>query len=273
MLRLVKSIQTFDSLYLIVATIMGSISALFWSAVLLLIGQMMTAFVLNQMLEDYMLDESKPIEQRKEVYRYFGTFTRSFFSMFEITLGNFVPISRALMENVSEWYLIFNMLHKCAIGFAVVNVVRGVFMHETFKVAGTDDHIMLSQKLRSKRIHRKKMKRLFEIADADGNGTLDREEFADICKDKILITWMGSMELDIHDSNLVFTLITGREEGGDADEDDDAALTLDQLVDHMSKMKGPARGIELAEVRHECRQLRTMIKHICNSLDVSPPRA
>merc|ERR1712078_176798 len=112
------------------------------------------------MLEGYVLDESNPYEKRQEGYRYFGTFSRSLFSMFEITLGNFVPVSRMLMENVSEWYILFNIFHKCAIGFAVVAVVRGVFMHETFKVAATDDNIMVAQKTRSKKIHRDKMQRL-----------------------------------------------------------------------------------------------------------------
>ena len=43
--------------------------------------------------------------------------------MFEITLANWPPVSRLLAENVSEWFMLFGVLHKLAIGFAVVSVV------------------------------------------------------------------------------------------------------------------------------------------------------
>ncbi len=65
-------------------------------------------------------------------------------------------------------------------------------MHETFKVAATDDNIMVAQKTRAKKVHRDKMQRLFEIADTDGSMTLDRGEFAEICADKVLKTWFLS---------------------------------------------------------------------------------
>eukprot|EP00928_Gymnodinium_smaydae_P021386 TRINITY_DN18338_c0_g3_i1.p1 TRINITY_DN18338_c0_g3~~TRINITY_DN18338_c0_g3_i1.p1 ORF type:complete len:584 (+),score=98.34 TRINITY_DN18338_c0_g3_i1:65-1816(+) len=250
LLRLVKTIQAFDSLYLITATIRGSLSALCWSAVLLFVIQMLIAFVLVQFLEGYILDDSNPLEKRDQVYKYFGSFSRAMFSMFELTLGNFVPISRLLMDEVSEWYILFSITHKCAIGFAIVSVVRGVFMHETFKVAATDDHIMVSQKVRAKKIHRKKMTRLFDAADTDGNGTLDKEEFAEICRDEVLKTWLASMELDIQNSDLVFDILTRGEE----------LLTVDMLVAHMGSLKGPARGIDLASVHHDLRALRELVE-------------
>jgi hypothetical protein len=270
LLRLVRSIQAFDSLYLLTAAIKCSVSALFWSAMLLLSAQIMLALVLNQMLESYIHDEHNPIEKRQQVFRYFGTFSRALFSMFEITLGSFVPVSRMLMDNVSEWYLIFNILHKCAIGFAVLSVVRGVFMHETFKVAATDDNIMVAQKMRAKKVHREKMQRLFEMADQDGSMTLDRDEFAQICEDKTLKTWLASMELDIQDSNFVFSLITGVEKHEEV-EGEEEVLGLDQLVNYMSQLKGPARQMQLAEVRQDCKQLRKMVTDLHSKLAPNPP--
>ena len=42
--------------------------------------------------------------------------------MFEITLGNWMPPCRALVENISEWYMLFNIMHKVFIGFALLAV-------------------------------------------------------------------------------------------------------------------------------------------------------
>lgn len=140
-------------------------------------------------------------------------------------------------------------------------------MHETFKVAATDDNIMVAQKLRAKKIHRDKMQRLFEMADTDGSMSLDRDEFASICEDKTLKTWLASMELDIQDSNLVFSLITGVEEQKEGE--DDVVLSLDQLVNYMSQLKGPARQMQMAEVRQDCKALRKMVTDLCTRMDSS----
>ena len=66
---------------------------------------------------------------------------------------------------MSEWYFAFSIAHKVTIGFAVIGVINGVFMQalgtgrfvepsadfgctqETFKVAGSDDKIMMRQRV------------------------------------------------------------------------------------------------------------------------------
>merc|ERR1719265_1692957 len=100
--------------------------------------------------------------------------------MFEITLGNWIPPCRTLMENISEAYAALFILYKCVVGFAVVKVITGVFMCETFKVASTNDEIMIMQKNRAKEKHLSKMKTLFSAADHEGDGKIGWEEFQHI---------------------------------------------------------------------------------------------
>ena len=69
------------------------------------------------------------------VYVAYRSYFLSFWGdMFEITLGNWPPVARILQENVSEFYVAFSIIHKLVIGFAVIGVINGVFMQETFKV-------------------------------------------------------------------------------------------------------------------------------------------
>merc|ERR1719195_140337 len=103
--------------------------------------------------------------------------------MFEMTLGNWMPPCRALVENVDEWYMLFFLMHKFIIGFSVVSVITGVFIQETFKVATSDDQIMMNTKTRTMREHEKKMSEFFKHADADGSGELDLEEFLEVMGD------------------------------------------------------------------------------------------
>merc|ERR1712066_1037125 len=112
----------------------------------MIIIQAFVSFLLFGILEEtYFTNESVPLHQRQEVYLRFGTFTRTMFTMFELTLANWTPAIRLLSENVSEFFMLFGVFYKLSVGFAVVGVVNGVFMQETFKVAQTDDAVMVRQ--------------------------------------------------------------------------------------------------------------------------------
>lgn len=43
---------------------------------------------------------------------YFGTFLRAMLTMFQLTLGTWVPVARILQETVSPYFNIFTILHK-----------------------------------------------------------------------------------------------------------------------------------------------------------------
>ncbi|CAL1157567.1 unnamed protein product, partial [Cladocopium goreaui] len=132
LLRLVRRIQQFDSLYLMSTAIRSSFGILGWTAALLFLIQMLFALVLNQLLygfyfsEELLKRDNEELRDRFElVYTYFGTFSRSLLTMFEITLANWPPVCRALTENVTEWFMIFFLVHKVTMGFAVIGVING----------------------------------------------------------------------------------------------------------------------------------------------------
>eukprot|EP00931_Biecheleriopsis_adriatica_P030328 TRINITY_DN17887_c0_g1_i3.p1 TRINITY_DN17887_c0_g1~~TRINITY_DN17887_c0_g1_i3.p1 ORF type:complete len:250 (-),score=58.38 TRINITY_DN17887_c0_g1_i3:36-785(-) len=237
----------------------GSLAVLFWSFVLLMVLQVMIAFFLNLVLESRMTDPSLDSEERQLIFEYFGTCSRGILTMFELTLGNWPTPARVLQEHASEWYCVFSIVHKVTIGFAVIGVINGVFMQETFKVASTDDKIMMRQKERERSLHIKKMSMLFKHADTSGDGVLDIDEFREVIELPSVQTWLAAMELGIkdHTSEKLFRLI----------DDGDEELTAEELVRGVDKLKGPARSIDLRflmknqEVTaQEVRALKTMME-------------
>jgi hypothetical protein len=251
LVKLVKTIEGFEALYLMTTALKGSLGALTWSCVLLVILQMLIAFLVNQLLYSFYFDNGfYELEERQEIFAYFGTFSRSMLSMFEMTLANWPPICRMLQDNVNEWFVVFCVMHKLIIGFAIIGVINGVFIQETFKVASTDDNLMIYQKERAVRLHNQKMRRLFHAADETGDGLLDLEEFSNAMSDKDVKTWMASMELDVSDAASVFALV---------DKDGDARLTPEELVQGVALLKGAARSIDLHMLRREVESIRDLI--------------
>mmetsp|Transcript_111988 Transcript_111988/g.348986 ORF Transcript_111988/g.348986 Transcript_111988/m.348986 type:complete len:458 (+) Transcript_111988:324-1697(+) len=248
MLRLVRAMKEFDSLHLMITSIKGSIMALLWSTALMFVVQMLIALVMSTTLENFLLDANQPLEDRHEIYMYFGNFSKAMLTMFEITLANWIPCARALTERVSEWYVIFCLSHKFIIGFAVIMVITGVFLNETFRVSATDDTIMITQKQRQIITHTKKMSHLFLAADEDGNGILDREEFRAMVEDPAVKTWLSSMGLEVNDVDTLFAMVCKEAER-------ESEITAVELVKGVAHLKGLAKSLDMAVVMSENRSL------------------
>jgi len=251
MARLVKHIQGFDSLFLLTTSLKGSVEILGWTCFLLLAVLMLNGLLLNQVLvEFYFKNEAFPRDERREVYRYFGSFTTSLFSMFELTLGNWPPLSRVLYENVSHWFIFFTIIHKITIGFAIISVVNGVFIQETFRTAQLDDELMCRRTHKAFKTHAKKIKRLVMAADTSGEGELDLHEFREIFADPVLRTWLASMEFVAGDVDALFNLMT----------DGSGSLSVDDMVAGVAKYKGNARSLDIHMLLSEQRLLKEFVQ-------------
>lgn len=244
LVRLMHYMRGFDSLLIMTTSMRGSISILCWTGVVLALALMLCALMLQAACEGYLASDAAK-EDRELVFMYYGTFTRCFLTMFELTMGNWMPPCRALVENVSEWFMTFFLLHKLIIGFSVLSVVNGVFMQETFKTANLDDHIMLLQKERASKMHKQKMRALFNHLDDDCDGLVSLAEFKAVVHDLDIRQWLSAMEMDVRDVDTVFRLL---------DADGSQCLTIDELVTGVGRLKGTARAIDVATLLHEERE-------------------
>eukprot|EP00929_Paragymnodinium_shiwhaense_P006170 TRINITY_DN10905_c0_g5_i1.p1 TRINITY_DN10905_c0_g5~~TRINITY_DN10905_c0_g5_i1.p1 ORF type:complete len:594 (-),score=113.17 TRINITY_DN10905_c0_g5_i1:236-2017(-) len=257
LLRFVKAFQVFDVLHLMIGSIKACSSVLLWSTAVL--GLIMTtcALVFNLGMDTYI----KSLRGRSdaddllaaEIFEYFGTYSRSMLSMFEISLGNATPICRLLHEGVSEWFGPVVMFYRITVNFALLKVINGIFMHETFRVAASDDDLMIMQKNRKTELHIKKMTQLFVEADESGDGLLDCDEFNEILSDARVKTWLSAQEIEIRDVELVFNLVdvTGR-----------GVISAEDLVRGFSQLKGAAKSLDMVTLLHENKHIRSQIDGI-----------
>ncbi|CAL1163318.1 unnamed protein product, partial [Cladocopium goreaui] len=142
---------------------------------------------------------TKCLQSSVEVFRYYGTFTRTFLSMFEILFANWGPPCRVVVENISEWFSLFFLLYRCVLGFAVLNVVNAVFVQQTMKTASSDEELAFKQKERDVAMYTRKVRKLFNSMDETGDGCLNLEEFQKLAQSPKLKFWMSQLELEYHD--------------------------------------------------------------------------
>jgi len=153
-------LRKIDSLYLIVTALESGAIVLCWTFVVMLSIHILLALLIHGILHETYFEVSK-FDEQTLVFEYYGTFSRAFFTMFEITLANWPTSCRLLIEEVSELFIIYALLHKMILGFAVIGVVNAVFVQETFKSASADDVVMIAQSSRKAEVHARKMRHLF----------------------------------------------------------------------------------------------------------------
>eukprot|EP00928_Gymnodinium_smaydae_P069249 TRINITY_DN5266_c0_g2_i2.p1 TRINITY_DN5266_c0_g2~~TRINITY_DN5266_c0_g2_i2.p1 ORF type:complete len:561 (+),score=68.16 TRINITY_DN5266_c0_g2_i2:46-1683(+) len=245
LLKLARALSQFDYLVVMVTTTSACAVVLFWTVVTFGLVQLFCSLILTQYLHMFYFNATDTSSDQALVFQYYGTFLRSYFTLWEITLGNWPPACRILAENVSEYFFTWGLIHKLIFGFAFVAIINGVFIQETFKVTARDDVLMVRQKQARLKHHIMKMRRLLAHADTDGDGQISLQEWEKLMDDPGVKLWLASMDLEVYDARLIFQL---------CDTSSDGYITFDELVAGIGRYKGPAKNIDLhAFVRQQLR--------------------
>jgi len=249
MIKILRTFSWMSSLFLIVRSITASVTALLWSLSLLAFLQTCVGLVLLQVLQTYLLDTSQEFEKRKLVFQYFGTFTRTFVTMFEISVGNWAPVCRLLMEQVSEWFGLFFISYSCSLCFAVVNVIRAVFIAETGRIAASDDQIALMRKEQNKQTLVGKLQDIFDELDESGDGVVNQTEFNQLVTDPVIRQYLGTLDVDTDDIKQLFHIL----------DDGDGNISCEEFCNGIVMVKGQAKSIDMIRVAKCVRQIERKV--------------
>jgi len=245
-LRLINAVKELDALFVMTTAIKSSLSILFWSFVLLFAVQLVLALAMNQAMAPFIADTSIPIETRKQLFKHFGTALRAILTMFELTLANWAPVAHLLQDSCGQYWILFSIAHKMSIGLAMVGVINGVLMQETFKVASSDDTIMKLRKNREKRLHEIKMRSFFDNADHDDNAMISWKEFKGALRKKDTKSWLAAQELDASEPELIWYLIAGSKT---------TEICKEAFVKNMGRLRGSASRMDVVYLANRIEEI------------------
>jgi hypothetical protein len=261
LLRAFRALQMFAAGQVIFVSVKGCGPILLWASILLIIIMLVCSMLLALLLRPFIQDPNQDMKSRQLVFDYFGSFTRAFITLVGETLG-FSGNARRIMDTVNEWYALFFILYKLFIGFALMNILKGIFLNETFKAAESNDEIMVLQVERKTKAHIAKMRKLWEIADATGDGRIGFQEFRVVTDIPGVQKWLASMDLDVADVERVFSLL----------DDGDGAISFDELCHGIFRLRGTARAIDMATVLSDVRKLQKQLDRMRQDTQCETPR-
>ncbi|CAJ1359958.1 unnamed protein product [Effrenium voratum] len=234
-IRMVTMNSVLQSLQILTRCLVSSTNMLFWTFCLLTFFQCVAGMVAATLCRGFLEDESQDLGLRNEVFKYYGTFSRTILTMFEILFANWSPPCRVLVENISEYFSIFFLVYRCIIGFAVLNVVGAVFVQQTMKIASTDEQLAFKQKERELASYTRKVKKLFQTMDVSGDGTINFEEFSKLVQSPMLQFLLSQLDLEYHDLLSLFEFL----------DNGDGQITLAEFIDGAAKLRGNAKALDI----------------------------
>jgi len=258
--HITKMSRVFDSLRLLLKCMSASVSTLICALGLILIIQCVAGMLISQLVSAFIADPDNDFNLRLRLFNYYGTFTRSMLTMFEVTLANWSPPCRILVDNVSELYSALFIIYRCLIGFACLNVINAVFIQQTMRVAAQDKEIMIMQRERSQADNSKKMQEIFHALDESGDGMISWTEFRKVLYDPVLKTWMSAMELDIADLKGLWNLL----------DDGKGHIIAEDFIQGAARVKGPAKGFDMAQVLLNSKRIEHKIDALSEEMSSSP---
>eukprot|EP00930_Biecheleria_cincta_P036069 TRINITY_DN24769_c0_g1_i1.p1 TRINITY_DN24769_c0_g1~~TRINITY_DN24769_c0_g1_i1.p1 ORF type:complete len:537 (+),score=87.69 TRINITY_DN24769_c0_g1_i1:98-1708(+) len=254
--RLVQHIEFFEAFMLIIRSLRKSISSLIWSSTFMILCVLVCALATCQLVMPYLQDGSMKEERRREVYEKYGTFTRTTLTMFECTIGNWGPPAWLLTKNYSEIFIIYSVLYKLCMGYAVVNVINAVFLRQTMKCADAIDEFTLAQEAKKRQEYIKKLGLLFKEMDTSGDGLVDREEFHNLISQPKVIAWFNMLEISSKDSVGLFDCLAAG----------DGVMTMDEFIEGIKRLKGDATAVDamtlLSGINRIDKHLESLERHL-----------
>jgi len=256
-LRIIRSATMLESLRMLLKCGAASYVTLFWSLCVLLVIQCIAGMIISQLVRGYIEVPSSDPETKKiqqMVFNYYGTFTRSMLTMFEVTLANWSPPCRVLVDHVSEAYSILFIIYRCLVGFAALSVINAVFIQKTMSVVQQDKEVMIMMKQKSQAASCAKLRELFHHLDTSNDGRISWEEMQGVLDSKLLQSWMSALEISSDDLEGLFEML----------DDGDGHIVLDEFTRGAERIKGPAKAFDMMRVFKSIerlqRQMETMIK-------------
>jgi len=238
-MRLVRVLRLIRELRTLVASIMVSMKALFWTVVLMLLLIYSVSLYVTQLVADNTQETNcggRASEDCELLEDWYGSVPRSMLTLFQTITGgvdwDFVvrPLSDLISPLVAlliTFYIAFSVL-------ALMNVVTGVFVDSVLVSAKEDKDKYLIASAR-------------ETVTALGIQSVDLKGFRLLVRNPGIVELFKNLDVDVLDAEAIFWLM---------DTDLSGTVDLEEFISGCLRLKGTARAIDNAMLIWEVRSLR-----------------
>ncbi|CAE7233216.1 unnamed protein product, partial [Symbiodinium microadriaticum] len=156
------------------------------------------------------------------------------------------------VRQCGPFYDVLFLLYTFFFVFALFNIMTGVFVERalTAAIPDRDEMIWEEQKKLAKQVE--DFKALCNQLDTDNSGTITKSEFKKHMRSDVMVSYMSSVGLEMHDVEHFFRTVAG----------EDQEVSIDRFVEGCMAMRGNATALDVQRQLFECKRLSDAIRSL-----------
>jgi len=253
-LRAVRVLRMFSELRLLMNSLVGSMTSLFWSICMLITVFFIFALIFVQGAATFLIsmgdDASSVIVTNTQDA--FGSVQIAMISMFMVcTGGEDWKIFYDLIKEAGTLHAAIFLFYVAFVQIAVLNILTGVFVENALKLAQPDREAMALEHRKLELEEANALRNICKEFDVTGSGTIKAIDFYRQVANEKLKACLRVLGLNIRDAQLFFQMLSTT-----SDEVD-----IDEFVNGCMKLKGAATSIDLQSVLFQTRLIHRTQQH------------
>eukprot|EP00439_Symbiodinium_sp_Y106_P050190 s2020_g6.t1 len=256
-LRTIRIIKVFRELSMMVESFTKCLVAMFWGLTLLIFlldaARATVAEVFVQGVTDLLREQTFSADDEQSILNQFGSVLDSMLSLYmAVTGGNDWVEYYETVRQCGPFYDVLFLLYTFFFVFALFNIMTGVFVERalTAAIPDRDEMIWEEQKKLAKQVE--DFKALCNQLDTDNSGTITKTEFKKHMRSDVMVSYMSSVGLEMHDVEHFFRTVAGEDE----------EVSIDRFVEGCMAMRGNATALDVQRQLFECKRLSDAIKSL-----------
>jgi len=240
LMRVIRIMRFVAELRLMMQCVMGSLTSLLWSSILLLCITTIFAIVFVQQIANYLTDAQDMIsdDQERVMMEMFGSVQLTVITLFQAISGGqswgiyYDEIRKAGTFGASSF-----LLYMLFVWLALTNIITSIFVDKAMKLAKPDMEDVLLEMRKEDLESAKDLKAIFEELDLNKSNTLTRDEFDRVMQDVRIEAFFDLKGLSATHAELFFGMLASLSPSGEID--------VDTFVNGCLRMKGSALNIDM----------------------------
>lgn len=174
--------------------------------------------------------------------------------MYQLTMapGAWGPVGRLLIFRVHWAYFLVFIPYGWLVSFTVIRVISALFLKQVITAAAVDPVAVMNEKARKKKRELDQLQDLFSMADQNGNGEMDQEEFRALMEQPMARTILSILEIDPTDAKHVFTVL----------DDGDGEILMSEFISGVMRVRGHAKALDMVTVLYQNQRMQAQMDRL-----------
>lgn len=270
LLRLVRVMRFFDELRTMLLVITGSVTTLFWTAVMLGLIMYIFGLCFLQAVTVSLSHGNLDPETETLMLDHWGSLGGAMITLFEAVSGgnDWSTLAQPLWAAGTFYYVLF-LFYILFLIVAVLNVLTGMFVDAAVAVS-TDNKeesdALKAHDLRRQEGHLEKVTMLFDSVENTKSGYMSWSVFKNQTQNQDVMNFLEQYDITLFEAEHFFNMCLFLEENNEARKD---MVHMHEFLNGITQIKGPSKGVDVACLMYDLRLLARDIQQALSDIQVS----